>query len=67
MTPEQPAKPTPIRHLGTMNNWKDGAYPEAYTRCKELKHERREQNNGRCLNTYTCDTCRISYTIDSSD
>jgi hypothetical protein len=52
--------------LGFVNSW-NGEEPEEFTKCKNLNHDLKIENIGRCQTKKTCDICRISYKVDSSD
>lgn len=61
-----------VQNLGTMNAWGDKKdYPKKYRHCQIRKrknpHTIVQATIGRCLNKYTCSTCSISWTVDSSD
>ena len=53
------------KNLGCINMWdKD---PQEYIDCRKQNHELRSVNLGRCYNQYYCDSCMITYSVDSSD
>lgn len=53
------------KNLGCANCWRED--PPEYVKCREQKHELNMQNLGRCYNQYSCDICKIYWTVDSSD
>ena len=54
-----------MTNYGYANGWNET--PEAIKKCRELKHKTVEKKLGRCLNQYTCDICKYTYKVDSSD
>jgi len=45
----------------------EGTPPEEYTKCRELGHKLEcISNHQRCLTTYTCPICQITWQVDSS-
>jgi len=63
---EKPITEKPWTDLGYMNGWNE-PYPEAYRQCREAHHFVRGGNIGNCLWQTWCDTCRITWKVDSSD
>jgi hypothetical protein len=61
------------KHLGMMNDW--GAdkknWPKPYRHCQLRKrkrmHDPTAEKKGKCLTEYSCATCKIAWTADSSD
>jgi hypothetical protein len=58
------------KDLGCKNlwDWGDRQYPSEYLKCKDLGHKLHEEmgRSYSCINTYTCDICKIKFTTDSS-
>jgi hypothetical protein len=52
-------------NLGYANGWI--TVPEIREKCKCLEHKLVVKNIGRCLNQYTCEICKYTYKVDSSD
>ena len=58
-----------------MNGWPEdkGRWPAEYLECQRLAysnpkaHVHIRQNIRMCYNRFTCPTCHITYTVDSSD
>lgn len=63
MTISSKDKEKEIQDLGCANSWAE-AVPEPYKQCN---HPAQVDKLSRCYNRYTCNICRITYTIDSSD
>lgn len=51
--------------LGMANGWI--TVPEIVTACVEKKHSPKKTGVGKCLTEVSCELCRYTYTIDSSD
>jgi hypothetical protein len=57
-------------NLGAANSWyayKPPNLPALYLKCCEAKHHIRQVEIGRCYNEHICDTCKIKWTVDSTD
>jgi hypothetical protein len=65
MSEETKTEP-PWVDLGYMNGWYH-SNPKEYDQCRAAKHPLRGATIGRCVNQTWCDTCRITWKVDSSD
>ena len=54
-----------FKNLGWQNGWVER--PSEFQRCIETKHKRVITNLGRCYNQTLCPTCKIYWSVDSSD
>lgn len=56
-------------NLGYMNGWTYESYPIEYTECREAGHQLKLTDlNGRGTHKqYDCETCNITWRIDSGD
>lgn len=66
------SKPSPrvipkYEDLGCLNTMFNSADLAKVDKCRELKHLLKETKIGNCYYRETCETCKITYTIDSSD
>lgn len=58
---------TEIKDLGTMNGWKEnGVKWEMVRNCWKENHQLVVTNLGNCHNRHTCETCKITWDVDSS-
>lgn len=54
-----------MTNYGYANGWI--STPDVIVRCREKNHKIVVKNIGRCLNQYTCEICKYTYKVDSSD
>ena len=59
------AKASEYKNLGCVNGWNES--PQEYKDCVDACHTREEIALGRCYHKKVCHTCKIYWTIDSSD
>ena len=53
------------KSFGYSNGWKES--PEEVQKCREQKHQKTAEKEGRGITKYTCHTCEIYWFTDSSD
>lgn len=51
-----------MKDFGCMNGWVTN--PEEVSNCR---HDLKVETIGKCLVRYTCEECKFTYTVDSSD
>ena len=51
--------------LGIINAWKE--IPFIFIECAKLGHVKVSKKLGRCYHEYTCEICKFTYSVDSSD
>ncbi len=44
-----------------------GKTPAEVQSCRSMLHTVKHEQLGRCYSRYTCDTCNIQWSVDSSD
>ena len=54
-----------MKDLGTINEWANN--DARYELLKNCKHGQITTNLGRCYNQITCEVCKFTYKVDSSD
>ena len=51
--------------LGYMNGWQTD--PPQFVECRKARHPVKTAKGGREIYEYTCETCGITWLVDSSD